>query len=176
MKVRSSRPPAALVHRLVLVAVVAVALAVSPATALAHGDEELPASEEAEIAELSEQPARVLAQQALALLQVLGDSEEAAIRLDAALESDDQSDIDTKLLSEATETLDGGDPEGAVPLLDEALSRPLDAASGKALHEAGREFRPATGTQEVVGIVAGAALIALGAWALRPRRLRGAAP
>lgn len=155
MKIRRPR-------HLMPAAVAAVALVVWPAGALAHGEEQIPASEEAEIAELSEQPARVLAQQALAELQVRGDSGEAGVRLDAALESNDQSDIDTRLLGEAAETLDGGDPEGAVPLLDEALSRPLGAASGKALHEAGREFQPATGAQEVVAIIAGAVALLLG--------------
>lgn len=164
---------AQLAHPLLLAAMVAVGLAALPAGALAHGDEGAAESEEAEIAALSEQPARVLAQQALAELQVRGDSDEAAVRLDAALESEDQSDIDVRSLREATETLDGGDAEGAVPLLDEALSRPLGAESGKALHEAGREFRPANGTQEIVGIVLGGLLLLLGAIALlsdRPRR------
>ena len=152
---------------------VAVALCL-PVVAHAHGDEEPQAGadpEEAEVEALSAQPARVLAQQALALLRVTGDSHEAGVRLDAALESEDKSDIDTALLEQATETLDGGDPEGAIPLLDEALSRPLGAPSGKALHVAGKEFRPATGAQEVVAIVLGAVLLALGtALLLRGRR------
>ena len=131
--------------------------------AWAHGDEELPASEEAEIEVLAEQPARVLAQQALALLEVRDDADEAAVRLDAALESSDQRDIDAELLMEATETLDGGDPVAAAALLDQALSRPLGADSGKALHESGREFDPGTGTQEVVAIVVGALLLLGGA-------------
>ncbi len=163
MKGRAARFP-------LLAAILSVALAAWPTGAHAHGAEG-PAmqSEEEEVATLAEQPARTLAQQALAELLVRGDSHEAGVRLDAALESEDQSDIDVKLLRRATETLDGGDPEGAVPLLDEALSRPLGAASGKALHESGREFRPATGTQEVVAIIAGAVLLLLGgALLLRP--------
>jgi LPXTG-motif cell wall-anchored protein len=153
--------------RLTLVILVAasVCLALAPQIASAHG------GEEAEVTELSMQPARVLAQQALAELEVRNDAEEAAVRLDAALESEDQSDIDLKLLNQATETLDGGDPEGAVALLDEALSRPLGAASGKALHESGREFQPATGAQEVVGIALGAALLVLGGALLLRGRL-----
>ena len=113
-----------------------LALLVPAASALAHGAEEegAMASEEEEIATLAKQPARTLAQQALAELLVRGDEHEAGVRLDAALESEDQSDVDVRLLREATETLDGGNPEGAEPLLDEALSRPLGAASGKALH------------------------------------------
>ena len=140
----------------------------SPASG--HGEEEMAASEEAEVALLAKQPARVLAQQALALLLVRDDVEEAAIRLDAALESEDREDIDGPLLAEATETLDGGDPEAAIPLLDEALSLPLGSERGEALHEAGREFSPATGAQEVVAIIAGSALLLIGGAGLRRSR------
>ena len=166
---RRARTPATLVALLVLL------LAGAPARALAHGDKE----ETAGVKALSMQPARILAQQAIAELEVRGDKSEAAMRLDAALESKDKSDIDMKLLQAGTEKLDGGDPEGAVPLLDEALSRPLGAGSGKALHEAGREFEPATGTQEIVGIVAGGLLLALGLVGIaagRGRRPRAAGP
>lgn len=157
-------------HLIAVAAMVALACLGPVSAALAHGAEEaMTGSEEEEVAVLAMQPARILAQQALAELQVRGDQQEAAVRLDAALESEDQSDIDLKLLRQATETLDGGDPEGAVPLLDEALSRPLGAESGKALHEAGREFEPATGAEEIVGIIAGAVLLLLGgALLLRP--------
>ena len=166
---RRGRTPAA------LVALLALLLAGAPARAPAHGDKE----ETAGVKALSMQPARILAQQAIAELKVRGDKREAAMRLDAALESKDKSDIDVKLLRAGTERLDGGDPEGAVPLLDEALSRPLGAKSGKALHEAGREFEPATGAQEIVGIVAGALLLALGLVGIaagRRRRPRAAGP
>jgi LPXTG-motif cell wall-anchored protein len=51
-------------------------------------------------------------------------------------------------------------------------ARPLGSDRGKALHESGRRFSPATGAQEVVGIAAGAALILLGALLLwRSRRV-----
>jgi hypothetical protein len=162
-----------------LVALLALLLAGVPARTLAHGDKEETAGGEAEVKALSMQPARILAQQAIAELEVRGDKREAAMRLDAALESKDKSDIDVKLLRAGTEMLDGGDPDGAVPLLDEALSRPLGAKSGKALHEAGREFEPATGAQEIVGIVAGALLLALGLVGIatgRRRRPRAAGP
>lgn len=149
------------------IVLVALALTAGVPTAWAHGDEDMPAGVEAEIEVLAKQPARVLAQQAMAMIEVNGDSAGAAIRLDAALESEDQSDVDRVLLEQATETLDGGDVEGAVPVLDEALSRPLGAASGEALHEAGREFRPGTGAQEVVAIVLGALMLLLGLVALR---------
>ena len=134
---------------------------------------------EEEVKALAEQPARVLAQQAIAELKVRGDRREAAVRLDAALESKDKSDIDAKLLRAGTEKLDGGDSQGAVPLLDQALSRPLGAESGKALHETGREFEPATGAQEIVGIAAGVVLLAFGLAGLaagRRRKPRAASP
>jgi hypothetical protein len=174
-------------QRLLAAGLVALALGlVAPALAGAHGAEEkAPASaepapgqtaeeaaEEAEVAALAEQPARVLAQQAMALLQVRGDEHEAGVRLDAALISKDRDDVDIETLRQATETFDGGDPEGAVPLIDAALSRPLGAKSGKALHEAERSFSPAKGTQEVVGVVAGAAFLVLGALALALARAR----
>ena len=179
--------------RLTLPPLLALAVLVAaPVGALGHGGEEETqapqeprpgqtaaeaemAAEEAEVAELSRQPARVLAQQALALLEVRQDEHEAGVRLDAALESKDKDEIDAALLRRATETLDGGDPDGAVPLLDQALSRPLGSDRGKALHEAERSFSPAQTTQETVGIVAGAVLLLTGTLALaltRPRSLR----
>lgn len=160
-----------MIRRLGLAAVMLAALTltlVAPGMAVAHGDDE-----SGEAAALAEQPARVLAQQAIALLQVQGDVEGAAMRLDAAVESKDKRDIDAAVLRSAMETLDGGDRERAVVMLDRALSRPLGSESGKVLHEAGREFRPGTGAEEIVGIVAGAVALAMGALGLlvvRPRR------
>jgi phosphate/sulfate permease len=151
--------------RVVIAMLVILASLAVPAGAFAHGDEE-----SGEAAALAMQPARALAQQAIALVRVRGDTEEAAMRLDAAVESKDESDVDPALLERAMETLDDGDPDRAVNLLDEALSLPLGSDSGKALHEAGREFRPAVGAQEVVAIVVGAAALVLGLLALRPRR------
>lgn len=148
-------------------AIVATVLVV-PAGALAHGGETggKAMGAEAEVKQLAMQPARILAQQALVTLKVRNDAKEAAIQLDAALESKDRSDVDMAGLKRATETLDGGNPAGAIPLLDEALSRPLGSDKGKALHEAGREFRPATGPQEIVAIILGAVLLLLGGFAL----------
>ena len=134
---------------------------VAPSVAAAHGD-----GESDEAAALAEQPARVLAQQSIALLRVQGDVEGAAMRLDAAVESKDQRDIDAALLRSAMETLDGGDQERAVVMLDRALSRPLGSDTGKVLHEAGREFRPSTGAEEIVGIVAGVLALAIGSLGL----------
>ena len=170
-------------RRAASIAATAAALALWPAHAWGHGDEpEAPVvteegaaateeeAHEAELEALALQPARVLAQQALATLEVSGDEAEAVERLEAATMSDDKDDVDVELVGEALETLEAGQQEEAVSLLDTALSRPLGAESGKALHEAGREFEPGTGTQEVVGIVVGVVLMLLGAWALRPRR------
>lgn len=154
---------------LACIGIVAVLVAF-PAGALAHGGEAAGGSGETEVKQLAMQPARVLAQQALSTLRVTNDVKEAAVRLDAALESGDKSDVDLALLRQATETLDAGNPKAAIPLLDEALSRPLGSDKGKALHESGREFRPGTGAQEIVGIVLGGLLLAVGAAALLQTR------
>ena len=152
---------------LVLVASVA-ALMILPALVIAHGGNEM------ETQNLAQQPARTLAQQALAELRVRHDMEAAASRLDAAVQSKDQGDVDTKLVNQAMETLDAGNEAQAVSTLDRALSQPLGQASGAALHESGREFQPATGTQEIVAIVLGVALILLAGFLLLRRR--GAGP
>jgi LPXTG-motif cell wall-anchored protein len=155
---------------LTMLAVVGLLGAAGPARAHGGGGMEAEA--------MAMQPARTLAQQGLAELRVRNDVKEAAERLDAALESKDKSGIDVAVLRNAMEMVDKGDPKAAIPMLDEALSRPLGASSGKALHEAGREFQPATGAQEIVGIAAGAVLLALGAlllWRAR-RRPRAARP
>ena len=141
-------------------------LIVTPGTALAHGGGGAAAES------MAMQPSRTLAQQALAELRIRNDVKAAAVRLDAALASKDKRGIDVAVLRTAMESVDKGNPDAAIPLLDQALSRPLGAASGKALHESGREFQPATGTQEIVGIAVGAALLALGALLLRDRRRR----
>jgi LPXTG-motif cell wall-anchored protein len=152
----------------VLATLSSVALLVTPSVAGAHG------GGSAESEAMAMQPARTLAQQALAELRVRNDVKEAAERLDAALESKDKSRIDVAVLRDAMETVDKGDPKGAIPLFDRALSLPLGASSGKALHEAGREFQPATGAQEIVAIAAGAGLLILGALLLwRSRRRPG---
>lgn len=163
-----------------LLVLVSLGLLAPVATSWAHGDEEQarePApvgvgAEEAEIEEMARQPARVLAQQALSMLEITGDDVEAGERVEAALMSDDQADVDTEALTDAAEALERGEHEEAIPLLDAALSRPLGSASGSALHEAGREFEPGTGTQEVVAIIAGALLLGLGALALAFSRRR----
>lgn len=151
--------------------VMAVLLAALPGAALAHGDEE---GMDAELEELARQPARILAQQALALLEIRGDLAEAGERLEAAIESDDQADVESASLEQAAAALEGGEIEAAIALIDQSLSRPLGAEQGQALHEAGRDYRPAVGAQEIVAIIAGATLLLLGAVALLFDRRRGA--
>ena len=152
-----------------LLATLSLAALLAPGIAQAHGG-----GQEADA--LAMQPARILAQQALAELRVRNDVKEAAVRLDAALESKDRSAINLSQLEEAMELVDAGSPDAAIPLLDRALSLPLGASSGKALHQAGREFQPATGAQEVIAIAAGAALLGLGTLLLwRARAKPGAA-
>lgn len=153
-----------------------LAVLVLPTYAFAHGG--APAggmSGEAEIKQLAMQPTRVLAQQAHALIHIRGDRHAAAIRLDAALESKDRSDVDMPTLRRATETLDGGgDSKRVLALIDEALSKPFGANSGKLFHGAGREFRPVAGTQETVAVIVGALLLALAATGLWRARRRPA--
>lgn len=156
---------------LLLVVLVVLAL---PAVALATGGDE-----EMEDAALKAQPARTLAQQALAVLDVRNDQEAARMRIDAALESKDRDDVDLSLLAAADEALDGGDRERAVELLNRALGGgPLPvgdeeatAPSGGALHNAGRAFEPNSTTQETIAAILGAALLLLGGLlVLRHRR------
>lgn len=146
-----------------------LASAACASAALAHGGDEMA------IDDLKMQPASTLAQQALAELRIRNDTEEAAVRLDAALESKDTSGVDMTVLEHAMKTVDNGNPQAAIPLIDQALSRPQGAPSGAALHEAGREFQPGTDTQEVVAIIVGACLLLLGLIALRPWRRFSAA-
>jgi hypothetical protein len=171
-----------------VLALVAI-LAVQPPAVLGHGDEESapadargggeqplsPEQEEAlEVRELSEEPARVLAQQAIALLEIRGDVHEAEVRIEAAEMSEDQADVDTEALEEAHDALAAGDVEAAVEALDRALSRPLGAESGKSLHKAELTAERGDDTQETVAIIAGAALLLLGFALLAPRRARAA--
>jgi LPXTG-motif cell wall-anchored protein len=139
-----------------------------PATALAHGGDEMEAES------MSQQPARTLAQQAMSELRVRNDMKTAAEQLDAAVESTDQSDVDPKLVNQAMEALDAGHTDEAISTLDRALSQPLGQESGAALHESGREFQPGTDTQEVVAIVLGAAVLLLAGWLLWRGRRAGA--
>jgi hypothetical protein len=157
---------------LLLVVLIILAL---PVAALADGG---PAMKDAA---LKAQPARTLAQQALALLDVRKDEKAAIMRIDAALESKHREDVDRRLLAQADEALDGGDREGAIELLNRALGGgPLPvgdeeatAPSGDALHNAGRAFEPNSTAQETIAAILGAALLLLGGLlVLRHRRLQ----
>jgi hypothetical protein len=99
--------PAALVA---LTAVLALAAGL-PAAAGAHGDESL-----------SDQPARALTQQALALLTQKGDSVEALERLEAAEESKDTDNVKLPAVREAADALKNGDTDAAVKHMNEALT------------------------------------------------------
>jgi len=150
-------------------AVVAATLVLGTPAALATGGDEPGEMEEA----LSSAPARVLAQQALVLLDVTGDAERAAERVDAALESMDRSEVDLDLLRQADEALDGGNAEEAVPLLNRALGGgpvptgeeegegEAGGVSDEALHSAGKAYEPNETAQELVALIVGLALLAL---------------
>ena len=121
---------------------------------------------------LTSAPARVLAQQALATLDVTGDVTEARERIDAALESKDREDVDIELLRAADQALDSGDREGGLALLNRSLGGgPVPAGEGvaggamsdQALHNAGRAYEPNETAQEVVAFVGGLALLGLAA-------------
>ena len=158
-----------------VVAGVVVLIAVTaPAARATGGDESM------EDAALEAQPARTLAQQALAILEIRNDPEEARMRIDAALDSDDRDDVDLPLLAAADEALDAGGTDDAVDLLNRALGggpAPVDeeraALSAGALHNAGRAFEPNSTSQELVAALAGALLIAGAGWLGWWRRARG---
>lgn len=151
--------------------------ALAPVALATGGDEEM------EEAALKAQPARTLTQQALAILDVRNDAEEARMRIDAALESEDQDDVDLALVKQADEALDGGDSSRAADLLNRALGGgPLpvedeeQAPSGEALHNAGKAFEPNSTGQELAAAITGLVLAALGGLLLlRHRRSTAAA-
>ena len=158
------------------VIVAAALLAPAPGALATGGDEEM------EAAALKAQPARTLTQQALAILDVRKDAEEARMRIDAALASKDQDDVEMGLVRQADEALDGGDGARAADLLNRALGGgplPIDdegpAPSGQALHNAGRAFEPNSTGQELIGAIAGLALAALGSLLLVRHRRAAAA-
>lgn len=153
-----------------------LALVAAPA-AIATGGDEPGEMEEA----LASAPARVLAQQALATLDVTGDVMEARERIDAALESRERDEVNLALLRAADEALDGGNTERAVTLLNRALGggpvpvgeeSERGGVSEQALHNAGRAYEPNETGQELVALVVGLALIALAALLLVRRQPR----
>ena len=141
---------------------------VAASPALATGGDEPGEMEQA----LASAPARVLAQQALATLDVTGDVAEARERVDAALESKDRGDVDVELLRAADRALDEGDRDGGLALLNRSLGGgPVPAGEGvaggamseQALHSAGRAYEPNETAQEVVAFVGGLVLLGLAA-------------
>ena len=139
---------------------------------------EQPTPEEAEEAALAAQPARVLAQQALALLTVRKAAAEAQHRVEAALKSKEREGVDVDKLRAAMTALEAGDSRAATNRINEALGggpEPADdelaGPSDEALHNAGEEFEPANTGQEVAaGIAAIVALAAGAALLMRHRR------
>ena len=171
---------------------VAVVLAVFlslPGVALSHGGED-----EA----LEEMPARALAQQALALLSEDESAVEAHERVEAALASSDQTEVDVSKLRQAQAAFGDGDHALAARALNEALAdrgrsdsagdrdeaghggmeegeaSPADVATDVSSFEHTREFEPERGALERVALVLGAAALALGGGALALGRRRAA--
>lgn len=165
-------------------------LALPAPAAVAHGEEE---EATAEI------PARTLVQQALALLTQQDNAAEAQEKLEAALESEHQEDVQIASVREALEAIEKDDHETAIEHMNKALA-PEEAAAeedaaeeemagGGAAHEeeaeAGEEpepaagalehaeeFEPARGTAEWIGLGVGVALIALAGIGLTAARRR----
>lgn len=139
---------------------------------------EQPTAEEAEEAALAAQPARALAQQALALLTVRDAVAEALHRVEAALKSKEREGVDVNKLRAAMTALEAGDSRAAANRINEALGggpEPADEElarpSDEALHNAGEEFEPANNGQEVAaGLAAIVALAAGAALLMRHRR------
>lgn len=130
----SSRPSASLVP-LGLLAALSVLLLAAPA-ALGHGEEEEAAGEI---------PARTLVQQGLALLTQQDNETEAQEKLELALESEDQKNVDMAAAREALAALKQGDHELAEQHMNVALGAEKEpaaeegtgAAGGQAVDEGG---------------------------------------
>lgn len=141
---------------------------------------EQPTAEEAEEAALAAQPARVLAQQALALLTVRNATAEALHRVEAALESKEREDVDVDKLRAAMTALEAGDSRAAADRINEALGggpapadEELSGPSEEALHNAGEEFEPVNNGQEIAGGIAAVVALAAGAALLIRHRRSG---
>ena len=164
-----------------LILLVLLLLAV-PSVAAAHGVGD-------EVATMAKQPARILVQQAHALLVSGKGGEEVELRLDAAALSTDKQGIDAAFLEKGHEAFESGRIRLAISHLEHALADPalreppqpgtapsdttapvteeeLESDAGRmAIHAESREFRPGYGGQEVGGSIAAVAialLVALG--------------
>jgi len=147
---------------LALLAALASLLAAAP-PALGHGEEEAAAAEV---------PARTLVQQALALQTQQDDAAEALEKLEAALASEHQEDVDLRAVREAIEALQKDDHELAVEHMNAALGAEPKPAPEEVPEEAlehSPEFEPGRGAEEWIALGVGiAALLAgLGILALR---------
>lgn len=138
--------------RALLVVVAALALA-SPALA----DEGMPEGEN------PAQTAQALSLQALAILDWGLSHEEALEKLDAALEAEDKGGVDLRALRAAHEALEQEEVEKAHELLHGVFPSGVS-------HLAGVTYRPTVGVGEIVALIVGALVIALGAFGLMRRR------
>ncbi len=163
-----------------------------PATALANGG-----------IDLSKQPSRALAQQAIGLVNEAGDFHEAKERVDAAIKSKDRKDINLAELRKASKALSDQDKSKAIHFLDAALTKTEPAAKKRkakqekdadheergdeegdgqghqvskgALHKEGRQFKPLRTTEDTVGAIVGGVLVLLGFGGLLMGRRRKSA-
>ena len=165
-----------------LILLVLLLLAV-PSVAAAHGGED-------EVATMAKQPARVLVQQAHALLVSGKAGDEVELRLDAAALSTDKQGIDAAFLEKGHEAFESGRIPLAISHLEHALADPalreppqpgtapsdtpapvteeeLESSMGRtAIHAESRVFRPAYGGQEVGGSIAAVVIALLAALGL----------
>ncbi|HZA89294.1 MAG TPA: hypothetical protein VE401_03600 [Solirubrobacterales bacterium] len=178
---------------LALLAALAMLVVAAP-SALAHGEEEEAAAET---------PARTLVQQALALLTQQENDAEAQEKLELALETEHQEDVDIPVVREALAALEKDDHELAEEHMTAALAAEATAAAEEqpAGKEAAREqgaahegeevmveeeapekalehapaFEPDRGAAEwiALGVGIGAILLALGLLAARRREALG---
>lgn len=160
-----------------------VLLLAAPSVAAAHGGED-------EVATMAKQPARVLVQQAHALLVSGKGGKEVELRLDAAALSADKRGIDAAFLEKGHAAFESGRIRLAISHLEHALADPalrersqpgaapsgtpapvteeeLESSMGRtAIHAESRVFRPAYGGQEVGGSIAAVVIALLAALGL----------
>lgn len=145
--------------RKLLIPFLLLLLFAAPSLATAHGGGD-------EVTALAKQPARVLVQQAHALL-VSGKAGDAVeMRLDAAALSVDKRGVDAAILEKGHEAFESG----RIPL---AISQLESSMGGTAIHEESRVFEPAYGGQELGGSIAAAVIALLAALGLLRARSHG---
>lgn len=174
-----------------LLAALTVLLVAAP-SALAHGEEEEAAAEI---------PARTLVQQGFALLTQQENEAEAQEKLELALKSEDQKDVDMAAVREALAALKQGDHELAEQHMNVALGAEKEpgaeegtgAAGGQAGDEGGAAhegeeaavaeevpeealehapaFEPGRGSEEWIALAVGVALVIAALGVLSARRI-----